>query len=180
MYKKIVLAMLLSLIAATTVGCNEEKADENTSMTVTEAESVAGNESLETVTSEDAVSEEATKEEFTFEDLSKRCFYFSSGAGGWGEEFTIEKDGYFTGAYHDSEMGVIGEGYENGTRYSSTYTGHFTDLKRVDEYSYTMKLADITYKEELDTEEIIDGKFIPHPIVLAEMIRIRYIFPELR
>lgn len=92
----------------------------------------------------------------TFADLSKRQFVFSSGAGGWSEEFTIENDGYFTGNYHDSDMGDTGEGYENGTRYSSSYSGHFTDLVRIDDYTYSMKLADISYKETADTVEIRD------------------------
>ena len=97
---------------------------------------------------------EETTTTLTFEELSKLQFCFSSGAGGWGEEFAIEKDGYFTGLYYDSDMGSSGEGYENGTRYSSNYSGHFTGLEQVDEYTYKMTLSDITYREEPGTEEI--------------------------
>ena len=39
--------------------------------------------------------EPEVEEEFSFEDLSKRRFEFSSGAGAWSENFTIEKDGYY-------------------------------------------------------------------------------------
>lgn len=94
--------------------------------------------------------------DLTFEDLSKRQFWFSSGAGGWADEFVIEKDGSFTGVFHDSEMGSTGEGYPNGTMYSSTYSGNFTDLTKVDEYTYQMTRSDISYKEELGKEEILD------------------------
>lgn len=94
---------------------------------------------------------------FSFEDLSTRQFYFSSGIGAWEEEFTVEKDGYFTGGFHDSNMGETGEKYPEGTFYSCVYSGHFTDITKVGEYAYEMKLTDISYKEEPGTEEILDG-----------------------
>lgn len=94
---------------------------------------------------------------FSFEELSTRQFYFSSGVGAWGEEFTIEKDGYFMGKFHDSNMGETGEEYPNGTRYSCAYSGHVADITKVGEYTYEMKLTDISYREEPGTEEILDG-----------------------
>jgi len=110
------------------------------------------------VQSEEVVGEKADDTKyFTFDDLSTRQFYFSSGAGAWGEEFTIEKDGYFTGKFHDSNMGETGKEYPNGTFYRCLYSGHFTDITKVGEYSYEMKLTDITYKEEPGKEEILDG-----------------------
>jgi len=99
----------------------------------------------------------ATEPDFGFEDLSKRQFIFASGAGGWEEDFTIEKDGYFTGKYYDSDMGSVGEGYPDGTVYGCTYSGYFTDLTKINDYTYTMKLSEITYKESGDTEEIKDN-----------------------
>ena len=96
-------------------------------------------------------------EELTFEELSKRQFSFSSGVGAWGEEFTIERDGYFTGKFHDSDMGSVGEGYENGTLYISSYSGHFTGLTKVNEYTYKMKLKDISYREEVGTQRIVEN-----------------------
>ena len=73
------------------------------------------------------------------------------------EEFTIEKDGYFTGNFHDSDMGSIGEGYEDGTIYCCSYSGHFSDLTKTNDYTYTMKLTDISYDETVNTEEISDN-----------------------
>ena len=105
----------------------------------------------------ESMSTEKQEELLSFADLSTIRFEFSSGAGGWWEEFTIEKDGYFTGHYHDSDMGDTGEDYENGTVYSSSYRGHFTDLTKINDYTYTMKLSDITYKEPADTTDIIEG-----------------------
>ena len=109
------------------------------------------------VENENVITETKDASGLTFADLSDRQFEFSSGAGGWWEEFTIEKDGYFTGKFHDSDMGDTGEEYDGGTVYSSVYSGHFTELTKVNDYTYTMKLADISYKEAVDTTEIRDG-----------------------
>lgn len=91
--------------------------------------------------------------DLTFTDLAKRQFEFSSGAGAWADEFTIERDGYFTRSFHDSDMGDTGEGYADGTIYSSSYSGHFTDLTKINDYTYEMKLADISYE---DTPGMVD------------------------
>lgn len=95
--------------------------------------------------------------ELTFADLATRQFEFSSGVGGWSTDFVIEKDGYFHGTYHDSDMGVTGEDYENGTMYYSDFSGHFTDLTKVNDHCYEMTLADISYADEVGTEDILDG-----------------------
>lgn len=118
--------------------------------TGTEAEAAA-----ESETETDETNPENSTD-LTFEDLSKQQFWFSSGAGGWGDEFVIEQDGFFSGVFHDSDMGSTGEGYPCGTLYSSTYSGYFTDLTKVDDYTYKMTRSDISYKEELGTEEILD------------------------
>ncbi len=147
MKKKRLFIMFIVLFTATIVGCGSEASDEVKEIT---AEKI--------VTSEASVEERETAEDsFTFACLADRQFEFSSGAGGWSEAFTIEKDGYFTGNYHDSDMGDTGEGYSQGTFYSSAYSGHFTELTKINEYTYQMKLADISYKEKESKEEIIDN-----------------------
>ena len=134
--------------------------DKTETETTTDTKAVPGTEDeAATGTEHEMVTEEGTEapQEYTFEDLSKYSFEFGSGAGGWSTDFNIEKDGSFKGNYHDSDMGTIGEGYENGTIYVATFEGHFTELCKIDEYTYEMKLADITYGEEDGTEEIVDG-----------------------
>lgn len=72
-------------------------------------------------------------------------FYFSSGAGGWGTDIIISKDGSFEGSYHDSDMGDTGEGYQYGTVYVCNFTGKFDVPQPTDdEYIYTTKLLDLT------------------------------------
>jgi uncharacterized protein YecT (DUF1311 family) len=122
--------------------------ENNQQSDVSEVETAITTESTETAT---------VSKEYTFEDLSKYSYEFCSGAGGWSTDFYIEKDGYFHGNYHDSDMGSTGEGYEDGTMYSSVFTGHFSGLTKVDEYAYEMVISDISYENEVGTEEIIDN-----------------------
>ena len=73
-------------------------------------------------------------------------FVFSSGAGGWATEITLNDDGTFIGQYHDSDMGDSGIGYSNGTVYICDFSGKFTMPKKINEYIYSMNL------ESLDVE----------------------------
>ena len=77
--------------------------------------------------------------EDVFAELPEK-FIFSSGAGGWGTELSIKSDGSFTGEYHDSELGVTGEGYKNGTVYICNFSGKFKDVEKIDDHTYSMKL----------------------------------------
>lgn len=153
MKKKLLYIILAVSFACTVIGCGA---------------TMPGDANTEPYEESQIESEEDSTEssDLTFADLAGRQFEFCSGAGGWMESFTIEKDGYFTGLFNDSNMGSTGEGYENGTRYSSSYTGHFTNLTKVNEYTYTMELADISYKEPVDTEEI------------SEIDQVKYIYTD--
>ena len=106
-----------------------------------------------------ATEEDNVQEGLTFADLATLQYEFCSGAGAWSTDFTIEKDGSFSGTYHDTDMGVTGEGYPNGTMYYSSFSGHFTDLTQVDEYTYEMSLSDISYQDTVGDTEIIDGVY---------------------
>lgn len=92
----------------------------------------------------------------TFADLAALQFEFCSGVGGWSTDFTIEKDGSFSGVYHDSDMGDTGDGYPNGTMYYCNFSGHFTNLTKVDDDTYEMSLADISYQNTVGDTEILD------------------------
>lgn len=56
----------------------------------------------------------------------------ASGAGAWGTELYLMESGFFHGYFHDSEASMV---------YESHFSGLFTDIKRRDAYSYTMKLS---------------------------------------
>lgn len=97
------------------------------------------------------------KGELTFSDLSEWSYEFCSGAGGWSTDFEIEADGSFAGNYHDSDMGDTGDGYPDGTVYYCDFSGHFTDLTKLDDTVYEMKLADIEYHNTPGDTEIKEG-----------------------
>lgn len=159
MKRRFLSVTLVLLITASVVGCGENSDVNKGEQIENEAEQEDMAQEQEDVVTEENPAETGAPEssDLSFAVLAERQFGFSSGVGGWSEEFAIEEDGSFTGNFHDVDMGVTGEGYENGTFYSCSYTGHFTDLTKINEYTYQMKLADITYDEVPDTEEIIDN-----------------------
>lgn len=95
--------------------------------------------------------------EFTFKDISNLEFWFGSGVGAWSTVLTVNEDGTFEGTYHDADMGDMGEGYLEGTYYLCDFKGKFTQPKKVNEYTYSVKIESIEIANEVDTEEIIDS-----------------------
>lgn len=83
-------------------------------------------------------------------------FLFSSGAGGWGTTLTLYEDGTFEGAYHDSEMGDIGDGYPNGSVYVSVFSGKFGEIQKTDAYTWSMTLEELTTQNKPGEEWIED------------------------
>jgi hypothetical protein len=79
-------------------------------------------------------------DEITVFDQLPQKFYFSSGVGAMGTDVYIERDGSFTGQFHDTEKWDSGENYKNGTVYICNFRGKFTKPVQVDEYIYSMKL----------------------------------------
>ena len=160
MRNKLLLSIFTILLAAAVTGCGTASVEDMDSLAHEQNQSLQPEEYAsvsEEKQSSSMEAEVAETAELSFAVLAKRQFGFSSGAGGWSEEFTIEKDGYFTGNYHDSDMGDVGEGYADGTIYSSSYSGHFEKLTKINDYTYEMKLKDISYKETPDTVEIRDN-----------------------
>jgi hypothetical protein len=84
-------------------------------------------------------------------------FYFSSGAGAWRTEVTVNADGTFSGCYQDSDMGDVSGGYPNGTRYECYFNGEFTDIQKVNDYEYSMKMDDLNINGAVGEERIEDG-----------------------
>ena len=55
-----------------------------------------------------------------------------------------------------------GETYPNGSAYVCEFSGKFTDIEQIDEYSYTMNLSEININSKKDSEWIQDGiRYIP-------------------
>ncbi len=57
----------------------------------------------------------------------------------------------------DSDMGDSGEGYPQGTRYVSNFTGAFEIKDQIDDYTYLLSLKEIHYFDEIGTEKYDGG-----------------------
>ena len=84
-------------------------------------------------------------------------FSYMSGAGGWSTVLSINRDGTFTGQYHDSELGSTGESYPNGTIYVCDFTGVVANIEKINEYSYNITLFGVDTQKEAGTEWIKEG-----------------------
>ena len=93
-------------------------------------------------------------------------FSFCSGAGGWETAIFPAADGSFTGLYQDTNYGESGDGYD-GAVYVCRFHGRFGDVKRVDDYTYTMRCLELEiepFEQYIETME--DGWrlcYIPAP-----------------
>lgn len=95
---------------------------------------------------------------FTFKDVTNLEFAFSSGAGAWSTIVDIREDGSFSGTYCDSDMGDTGDQYPNGTYYYGSFRGYFEEPVKVNEYTYSTKIKEISLSDKPGTEVIEDGK----------------------
>lgn len=98
---------------------------------------------------------------FSFADVAGLEFYFSSGAGGWYTVLHIHEDGSFDGHFQDSDLGVTGEGYPNGTIFCSDFYGTFTEPEKIDETTYAFQISSIEYPLGFG-EEMKDGYYFDY------------------
>ena len=111
----------------------------------------------QTGTAQNVEVSETASSDFSFEDLKNLEFLFASGAGGWGTVLTIHPDGSFQGEHFDGDLGDTGDGYPNGTAYQCIFSGQFTQPEKVNDYTYSMQISELTYAREAGSEEIKDG-----------------------
>ena len=75
-------------------------------------------------------------------------FHYSSGVGAWWTTMTLKPDGTFVGTFQNSELGDMDEEYPHGTVYIAEFNGEFTDVEKIDDYSYLMKLSELKIEDE--------------------------------
>ena len=78
---------------------------------------------------------------------------FMSGAGAWSSELMMQEDGLFVLNYHDSDMGSSGEGYD-ATIYVCEASGRFDQVRKINDTTYTMHLAELAVENQPGTEWI--------------------------
>ena len=84
-------------------------------------------------------------------------FIFTSGAGGWATKLSVADDGTFSGQYHDSEMGAVGEGYPRGMVYYCNFYGYFSDISKISDHVYHVSLDYLEIEDAPGTKHIEDG-----------------------
>ena len=68
----------------------------------------------------------------------------------------VRPDGSFYGEYHDTDLGG-GEPDIRAVQWNCKFTGRFAQPVQVNDYTYSMGIAEISYEKEAGTEEVIDG-----------------------
>lgn len=162
----VVCVLLAGLIVSLIVYAKHRDSSKKDTATPTDAstEAEAETESEEPATASTTEAETTTEEAeeipedigFSYGKLQHTTFIFSSGAGAWETDLSIDADGNFSGMFHDSEMGDTGEGYPSGSIYFSEFSGRFGQLEKVDDYTYATTIESIEYVNEPGTEEIKD------------------------
>ena len=153
--------LILALLAGLAAGCGRQAKTEGQTegqmegqdTPAAEQEKNQGSQAQESDTeAENGQNGEASADGFSFADVADREFYFSSGAGGWYTVLYIHEDGSFDGHFQDSDLGVTGEGYPNGTLYCSDFTGQFTEPEKVDDMTYRFQIESIDYLRKGEEE----------------------------
>ena len=175
--KRFRLAVLTGILCLGVTACGSgsaEKAAANVRSAVSEttaaetvAETAAETAAAETAAkesgsgseSEAAPKETAEETQNNYADMDGIIFGFLSGVGAWETTLEVEPDGSFKGQFYDADMGVTGEGYENGTLYECTFTGKFSKAEKVDETSWSAKVEELNYEKEMNGSDhyIEDG-----------------------
>lgn len=143
--------------AATTEAATEASTEGTTAATEETKDTESSTEEKTEEASTEAASTEAEKTSETVSSLPgdyPMSLTYCSGAGGWSTVLTLSQDGSFTGTFSDSEMGESDENdYPNGTIYECNFSGQFSDIKKVNEYTYSMVLDSVSIDEEADRIE---------------------------
>ena len=109
----------------------------------------AGCTSAQTSTSGSSQAESTeTEQENPLTEIGALSFVYSSGAGGWSTQLSLQPDGSFTGHYEDTDRGDIGEENPNGTVYVCDFSGSFSQPGKVDDHFWTMNLEYLSTQQE--------------------------------
>lgn len=98
------------------------------------------------------------------EDVWSDCsgeYMFASGMGNWSTVLVVNSDGSFNGSFHDTDMGMTGDGYPNGTRTQCTFHGSFSAPIKVGKHAYFIVLRSLEIEDE-PGETIEEGVRVMH------------------
>lgn len=144
MMKKLLCTFLFLTIALSLVGCGKTTDNfDETNVTTAPAEE------------ETQEPTEPDYEAQLYADFTSP-FVYATGVGGWGESFTVNSDGTFTGEYHDSDKGSFAPEYMMGIVYKSEYSGSFKEVTKINDYTFALEYNALSYTVSPGTEKIED------------------------
>ena len=83
------------------------------------------------------------------EDTPPLEFIMATGASSSYTSLTLHPDGSFQGV-HSNHENIPADEYPLGTRYYCEFSGRFDEITKIDDYSYSMRLAELNCETELD------------------------------
>ena len=98
-------------------------------------------------------------------EVFSSSFVFALDTNDWYSSFTLKNDGSFRGKYYTEKKENTGTDFPNGTIYYCDYYGYFTDIKKLNDYSYSLTLNKVKTQEHIGKETIENGvkKVITYP-----------------
>lgn len=152
---RIIMLVSVGILCVTISACSGQESDLSESLPV----QTTTKQNSETTTTEIVTTQEPTTAQNDlgnelFGKLTEK-FVFSSGAGGWSTQIEINSDGTFHGIYQDYDA-FGGDGYKATMSYSE-FNGTFVDVKKVNNYTFSMCVSEFKYVNKPDTEEIKDN-----------------------
>lgn len=92
-----------------------------------------------------------------FAQFDGMTWSFCSGAGAWSTDLTILPDGSFSGDFHDSDMGDMGDDYPNGTVYVAGFHGKMSLVDQVNDCIWKIRVNELAADEQSGTVVFQDG-----------------------
>jgi len=154
--KRLIIGILCILFMFSLLGCQKAETDAPEKERTETVKNSEVPEQEDETEEEPATPEQETEESEEDDPVEKEDaeipypleLHFSSGAGAWSSDITLNSDGTFTGQYHDADMGDASEEYPHGTMYICDFAGKFSNLQKVNAYTYSLTLEDITTELE--------------------------------
>lgn len=90
-------------------------------------------------------------------DNMPEALVLESTMSGWTTTVSILPDGSFSGTYTQLVSSQASSDYPNGTAYTCNFTGKFSDVERIGETGFSMKLGDVELEYEVGEKWVEDG-----------------------
>ncbi len=90
-------------------------------------------------------------------DFLPKEFSFSDFSGIWESSFTLQPDGSFSGSFEEVNPDEASADYPGGTVRYCKYSGKFTKMYRLNDYSYSLFLNELNAEKKSGETEITDG-----------------------